>query len=84
MILQTNWNPYYEAFCGFSGFHQKNPCDDLNEPVYFRQHIGKEGIEKNISVSVKLYGKQVEAKEVIVYTTVEKKQSPNQQMVNWQ
>lgn len=72
VVLQTKRNPYYQAFCGFTEFQQKAPCD-ATELTYFRKRIGVEGVERIFNVSVKLHGKAAEEKEVLVDTTVQEK-----------
>ena len=72
VVKQVKYNPYYQAFCGFTEFQQTPPCD-ASELVYFRKRIGPTGVEKIFSASVKLHGDRAEEKEVIVDTTVQEK-----------
>lgn len=72
LILQWKRNPYYQYFCGMSEYQPALPCDPT-DLVYFRKRIGKEGIEKIFTMSVKIHGKDAEEKEVIVDTTVQEK-----------
>lgn len=72
VVLQTKRNPYFQAFCGYTEFQQKSPCDD-SELTHFRNRIGVAGVEKILSVSVKLHGQHAEEKEVLIDTTVQEK-----------
>ena len=55
VVMQVKRNPYYQAFCGFTEFQQKPPCD-ASDLVYFRQRIGAAGVEEIFATSVKLHG----------------------------
>lgn len=72
MILQWKQNPYYQYFCGFHEFQVALPCHST-DLVYFRKRIGTEGVEEIFGMSVKLHGKAVEEKQVIIDTTVQEK-----------
>ena len=72
MIEQWKQNPYYQYFCGFHEFQIALPCH-ATDLVYFRKRIGKEGVEEIFGMSVKLHGKAVEDKQVIIDTTVQEK-----------
>lgn len=72
MIEQWKQNPYYQYFCGFHEFQIALPCH-ATDLVYFRKRIGTQGIEEIFSMSVKLHGKAVEEKQVIIDTTVQEK-----------
>ncbi len=72
LILQVKHNPYYQYFCGFETFQTTTPCHPT-DLVYFRQRIGKKGVEKIFEMSVRLHGKDAEEKRVIIDTTVQEK-----------
>jgi len=72
MIEQWKQNPYYQYFCGFHEFQIALPCH-ATDLVYFRKRIGKEGVEEIFGMSVKLHGKAIEDKQVIIDTTVQEK-----------
>ena len=72
IIEQWKQNPYYQYFCGFHEFQVALPCHST-DLVYFRKRIGSEGVEEIFGMSVKLHGKAVEEKEVIIDTTVQEK-----------
>lgn len=65
-------NPYWQYFCGEVNF-QKRPPFDPSEFVHFRKRIGEEGAEKLLKLSIKLYGNEVDVKEVLIDTTVQEK-----------
>ena len=70
IVLQFKRNPYYQYFCGFSDYQPALPCC-ATDLVYFRNRIGKEGIQKIFSMSVSLHGESAKEKQVIVDTTVQ-------------
>ena len=72
MIEQWKQNPYYQYFCGFHEFQVALPCHPT-DLVYFRKRIGSEGVEEIFGMSVKLHGKAVEDKQVIIDSTVQEK-----------
>ena len=72
LVLQVKHNPYYQYFCGFKTFQTTPPCHPT-DLVYFRQRIGRKGIEKIFKMSVQLHGKDAEEKRVIIDTTVQEK-----------
>lgn len=72
IIEQWKQNPYYQYFCGFHEFQIALPCHST-DLVYFRKRIGTEGVEEIFGMSVKLHGKAVEEKQVIIDTTVQEK-----------
>ena len=72
MVLQWKRNPYYQYFCGMTEYQPSLPCDPT-DLVYFRNRIGKEGVEGIFAMSVGLHGKEAEEKQVIVDTTVQEK-----------
>ena len=72
MVLQFKRNPYYRAFCGFTEFSCKLPCDS-SELVYFRKRIGTEGVDKLFQCSLRLLGKAALEDTVNIDTTVQEK-----------
>lgn len=72
LILQVKHNPYYQYFCGFETFQITTPCHPT-DLVYFRQRIGKRGVEKIFKMSVQLHGNDAEERRVIIDTTVQEK-----------
>ncbi len=72
IIEQWKQNPYYQYFCGFHEFQVALPCHPT-DLVYFRKRIGTQGAEEIFGMSVKLHGKTVEEKQVIIDTTVQEK-----------
>jgi len=72
VVLQWKRNPYYQYFCGLTEYAPALPCDST-ELVKFRQRIGTEGIEEIFAMSVSLYGKASQEKQVIIDTTVQEK-----------
>lgn len=65
-------NPYWQQFCGFEQFQWEFPCD-ASELVYFRQRIGAKGVDKILSVSVRMHGQRAKETEVVVDSTVQEK-----------
>jgi transposase, IS5 family len=65
-------NPYWQYFCGEVNFQKQAPFDP-SEFVHFRKRIGEEGAEKLLQLSIHLYGKEVNVKEVLADTTVQEK-----------
>jgi IS5 family transposase len=72
VVLQFKRNPYYQAFCGFTEFSRKPPCDP-SELVHFRKRIGAEGIERLFQISVGLHGEAALEDTVNIDTTVQEK-----------
>ena len=72
VVLQSKRNPYYQYFCGITEYTPALPCDST-ELVKFRKRIGKEGVEEIFAMSVSLYGKEAQEKQVIIDTTVQEK-----------
>ncbi len=72
IIEQWKQNPYYQYFCGFHAFQVALPCHPT-DLVYFRKRIGTQGVEEIFGMSVKLHGKAIEEKQVIIDTTVQEK-----------
>jgi len=70
VVLQWKCNPYYQYFCGFDELQVSEPCHST-ELVKFRQRIGAEGIKVIFSMSVALYGKEANEKQIIIDTTVQ-------------
>lgn len=65
-------NPYWQYFSGEKIFQTKKPFDPT-EFIHFRNRIGKEGAEKLLKVSVQLFGKEAQEKEVLIDSTVQEK-----------
>lgn len=72
IVEQWLMNPYYQKFCGEVSFQTSPPCHST-DLVYFRQRLGKEGIEKLFAASVRLHGNAAEEATVLVDTTVQEK-----------
>ena len=72
VVMQWKRNPYYQAFCGMTEFHQNLPCHST-ELVQFRKRIGKEGFEKIFQMSVSLHGRSALEASVNIDTTVQEK-----------
>ena len=72
VIAQWQMNPYYQVFCGETGFQHGVPCHST-ELVKFRQRLGQSGIEKLFGLSVALHGRAAEESTVLVDTTVQEK-----------
>jgi len=72
VVLQFKRNPYYQAFCGFTEFSCKLPCDS-SELVHFRKRIGAEGVDQLFQLSVRLHGKAALEDTVNIDTTVQEK-----------
>jgi len=65
-------NPYWQYFSGEKVFQMQKPFDPT-EFIHFRNRIGKEGAEKLLKVSVQLFGKEAQEKEVLIDSTVQEK-----------
>lgn len=65
-------NPYWQYFSGMEEFQWDFPIDPT-DLVYFRKRIGEKGAQKILSVSINLFGKKSQEKEVVVDTTVQEK-----------
>lgn len=72
VVLQFKRNPYYQAFCGFTEFSCKPPCDS-SELVHFRKRIGAEGVERLFQISVRLHGNAALEETINIDTTVQEK-----------
>lgn len=81
IVLQFKRNPYYQAFCGYTEFSAKLPCDST-ELVHFRKRIGKEGINLIFQISVGLHGQAALENTVNIDTTVQEKTSLIPQMAS--
>lgn len=65
-------NPYWQFFTGETFFQHKPPFDPTDF-VYFRKRVGEKGMEKVLSLTVRLHcGSEVE-EEVLFDTTVQEK-----------
>ena len=65
-------NPYWQYFSGEVVFQTTKPFDPTDF-IHFRNRIGKEGAEKLLKVSVKLFGKEAQEKDVLLDSTVQEK-----------
>lgn len=66
-------NPYYQYFTGGVYFEWQLPCD-ASDLVHFRKRVGEKGAAEIFQLSVDLHqSKIVQAKEVLIDTTVEQK-----------
>ena len=65
-------NPYWQYFSGEYVFQTDKPFDPT-EFIHFRNRIGKQGAEKLLKVSVQLFGKEAQEKEVLIDSTVQEK-----------
>ncbi len=65
-------NPYWQYFTGEIIFQTNKPLDPMDF-IYFRNRIGKTGAEKLLKVSIQLFGKEAEEKEVLVDSTAQEK-----------
>jgi len=71
-VARWKENPYWQYFCGEIHFQTDNPIEP-SEFVHFRKRIGEKGSEKLLKLSIKLFGKAAEEKEVLIDTTVQEK-----------
>jgi IS5 family transposase len=65
-------NPYWQFFSGEVFFSWSLPCDP-SDLTYFRDRIGKAGVEIIFSYSVLVHGEDAKEKEVLLDTTVQEK-----------
>ena len=65
-------NPYWQYFSGEKVFQTQKPFDPT-EFIHFRNRIGKDGAEKLLKVSIQLFGKEAQEKEVLIDSTVQEK-----------
>jgi IS5 family transposase len=65
-------NPYWQHFSGELVFQTTKPFDPTDF-IHFRNRIGKKGAEKLLKVSVQLFGKEAQEKEVLLDSTVQEK-----------
>jgi IS5 family transposase len=72
VVAQWKQNVYYQAFTGGESFSDKAPCD-ASQMARFRKRIGEEGCEIIFKESVRVHGKKVLEKNVIIDTTVQEK-----------
>lgn len=70
VVLQWKRNPYYQYFCGYGQYQSGYPCHST-DLVYFRNRIGKDGMELIFQISIDLHGEDAQEEEVIVDTTVQ-------------
>jgi len=73
-VIVDRWieNPYWQYFSGELVF-QTDKSFDPTEFIHFRNRIGKEGAERLLKISVQLFGKEAQEKEVLVDSTVQEK-----------
>lgn len=72
IVARWKENPYWQYFCGEIHFQKDKPIEP-SEFVHFRKRIGEKGSEKLLKLSIKLFGKEAEEKEVLIDTTVQEK-----------
>jgi IS5 family transposase len=65
-------NPYWQYFSGEKIFQKDKPFDPT-EFIHFRKRIGKEGVEELLKISIHLFGKEAQEKEVLIDSTVQEK-----------
>ncbi len=65
-------NPYWQYFSGEVNFQKSKPFEP-SEFSHFRKRTGKEGAEKILQYSIKLFEKEVDVKEVKIDSTVQEK-----------
>lgn len=65
-------NPYWQYFSGAVTFQWALPCDP-SDLTYFRNRIGKKGVELIFQYSIRLHGEDAQEKEVCIDTTVQEK-----------
>ena len=65
-------NPYWQYFTGEQYFQHKAPLDPTDF-VLFRRRVGEKGMEKILSLTVKLHDGAAEEKTVNIDTTVQEK-----------
>lgn len=65
-------NPYWQYFSGELIFQTDKPFDPT-EFIHFRKRIGKEGAERLLKLSVQLFGKEAQEREVLIDSTVQEK-----------
>ncbi len=65
-------NPYWQYFSGELVFQTNKPFDPT-EFIHFRNRIGKEGAELLLKLSIQLFGKEAQEKEVLIDSTVQEK-----------
>lgn len=65
-------NPYWQYFTGETWFQHKPPFDPTDF-VYFRKRVGKQGMEKVLSLTVKLHDGAASETVVQIDTTVQEK-----------
>lgn len=65
-------NPYWQYFTGEEFFQHKAPFDP-SDFVHFRKRVGESGMEKVLSLTVRLHNASAQEEEVMVDTTVQEK-----------
>ena len=73
-LVEEQWemNSYFQYFSGQTEQKWGAPCAS-SDLVYFRQRIGKDGVEKIFKHSIELHGKASKDKHVSVDSTVQEK-----------
>jgi transposase, IS5 family len=72
VVKMWKQNPYWQYFSGEEYFQITEPCE-ASELVKFRNRIGIDGVERILSASIQIHGKDAEEQEVIPDTTVQEK-----------
>lgn len=65
-------NPYWQYFTGEEYFQHSAPFDP-SDFVHFRKRVGEQGMEKVLSLTVRLHSASAQEEEVMVDTTVQEK-----------
>ena len=65
-------NPYWQYFSGEKVFQTQKPFDPTDF-IHFRKRIGEEGAEELLKISILLFGKEAQEKEVLIDSTVQEK-----------
>lgn len=65
-------NPYWQYFTGEEYFQHTAPFDP-SDFVHFRKRVGEQGMEKVLSLTVRLHSGSAQEEEVMVDTTVQEK-----------
>lgn len=72
VIARWNENPYWQYFTGEEFFQHSAPFDP-SDFVHFRKRVGEPGMEKVLSLTVRLHSGSESEPEVMVDTTVQEK-----------
>ena len=73
-LVEQQWemNMYFQYFSGLHQSRWGQPCA-ASDLVYFRQRIGKQGVQKILKHSIDLHGKNGQDPNVSIDTTVQEK-----------